>query len=105
MAVDVAALFVRRFFSGVSVGLITSAATVALADLHPGRRASVPAMVATSGNTGGLGLGPLLAGFFAQYLPAPTVLAFWVFLSFVIAAGIATVFVRETHRRRAGPID
>jgi len=43
-------------------------------------------MVTTAANMGGLGLGPLLAGLFAQFGPDPTVLVFEVYLA-VLATG------------------
>ena len=71
LAPDVAALLAARVVSGLSAGLMTGTATAALAELVPaaaGRRAS---LVATAANMGGLGLGPLVAGLFAQYRRTP----------------------------------
>ena len=81
LATSVGWLFLGRVLSGFSAGLMTGTATAALTDmLGPAkpRRASI---VATVANTFGLGLGPLLAGLFAQYLPHPTVLVFEVYLA------------------------
>ena len=62
-------LFVGRILSGLSAGLMTGTATATLTELiTAGRQAS---LVATAANMGGLGLGPLIAGLFAQYLPHP----------------------------------
>src|SRR5918999_289422 len=55
-------LFAGRILSGLSAGIVTGTATATLADLAGAslvRRASIVATVAT---TGGLGLGPILAG-------------------------------------------
>ncbi len=89
-----------RVLSGFSAGLMTGTATAALTDmLGPAkpRRASI---VSTVVNTGGLGLGPLLAGLFAQYLPRPTVLVFEVYLALLAAAALAVAWVPETVPQR-----
>jgi hypothetical protein len=46
--------------------------------------------------TGGLGLGPLLAGLFAQYSPNPTVLVFEVYLAILALAAAGLLLVPET---------
>lgn len=101
-AANVPMLLAGRLLSGVGVGLITSAATAALSELHKGQNKAFPAMISTAANMGGLGLGPLAAGLFAQYLPAPTVLVFTVFLALVAAVTVLTFFVPETHPRSPG---
>jgi MFS family permease len=100
VATSVGWLFLGRVLSGFSAGLMTGTATAALTDMlgpaNP-RRASI---VSTVVNTGGLGLGPLMAGLFAQYLPHPTVLVFEVYLAFLAAAALAVGWVPETVRER-----
>ena len=59
-------------------------------------KATAGSLVATVANTGGLGLGPLIAGLFAQYLPRPTVLVFEVYLAFLAVAALAVAWVPET---------
>jgi MFS family permease len=88
-------LFAGRVLSGISAGLVTGTATAALTDAYSGspRYAS---MVATAANIGGLGLGPLIAGLFAQFGPDPTVLVFEVYLAVLAVAAIGLVFVPET---------
>jgi MFS family permease len=103
LAPDVGVLFVGRILSGVSAGLVTGTATAALAELVPasaGRRAS---LVATAANMGGLGLGPLIAGLFAQYAPQPTVLVFEVYLAVLAVAGLCLLLVPETVSPRRRP--
>lgn len=100
LAANVGWLFVGRIFSGVSAGLIIGAATAALTELvqeSASRRAS---LVATAANMGGAGLGPLVAGLFAQYLPQPTVLVFEAYLGLLAMAALALAFVPETVTRR-----
>ena len=100
VATSVGWLFLGRVLSGFSAGLMTGTATAALTDmLGPAkpRRASI---VSTVVNTGGLGLGPLMAGLFAQYLPRPTVLVFEVYLGFLAVAALVVAWVPETVLRR-----
>ncbi|MFJ3403840.1 MFS transporter [Promicromonospora sp. NPDC090134] len=104
-AANVPMLLAGRFFSGVGVGLITSAATAALAEVYPGPNKAIPAVVSTAANMGGLGLGPLVAGFFAEYLPAPSTLIFAVFITLVTAVTLLTLFVPETNPRRVAKIN
>jgi MFS family permease len=95
-------LFLGRVLSGFSAGLFTGTATATLTDLAgPGgsRRASV---VSTVANIGGLGLGPLVAGLFAQYGPTPTVLVFEVYLAMLALAVLGVAVVPETVADRRG---
>lgn len=69
-------LYLARGLQGLSVGLVTgaiAAALVALERKHDHRRASVASTMAIS--IGG-GLGPMLGGVFASYLPLPMRLFF-----------------------------
>jgi MFS family permease len=60
-------------------------------------------MVATAANMGGLGLGPLIAGLFAQYGANPTVLVFEVYLGALAVAGLGLAVVPETVTDRQRP--
>jgi MFS family permease len=95
-------LFVGRVLSGLSAGLVTGTATAALTDLVAARAVRRASVVATVANIGGLGLGPLIAGLFAEYGPYPTVLVFCVYLGLlaVAAAGLLAVPETVTHRQR-----
>ena len=96
-------LLAGRVLSGLSAGLMTGTATAAMTELIPasaGRRASLTATAATMG---GLGLGPLIAGLFAQYAPHPTTLVFEVFLVILAVAGLCLPFVPETVNPRRRP--
>src|SRR5208282_2455182 len=102
-APDEGVLLVGRVLSGLSAGLMTGTATATLTELVPalaGRRAS---LAATAANMGGLGLGPLIAGLFAQYAPHPTTLVFEVYLALLAAAGLCLLFVPETVSPRRRP--
>src|SRR6201985_2510550 len=103
LAPNVGVLMAGRILSGFSAGLMTGTATATLTELIPasaGRRAS---LVATAANMGGLGLGPLIAGLFAQYGPHPTTLVFEVYLAVLAAAGLLLLLVPETVRPRTRP--
>ena len=101
LAPNVGWLFLGRLLSGLSAGLITGTATAALTELArpgSGRRAS---LVSSAVNTGGLGLGPLLAGLLAQYAPQPLVLPYLVQLGLVAVAGLGLLAVPETVSKRS----
>jgi MFS family permease len=87
-------LFVGRILSGLAAGLVTGTATAALTETGTNARRS--SRVATAANTGGLALGPLVAGLFAQYGPNPTVLVFEVYLAILALAGTALLLIPET---------
>jgi MFS family permease len=93
-------LFVGRVLSGISAGLVTGTATAALTDTYSGSSPRRASMIATAANIGGLGLGPLIAGLFAQFGPNPTVLVFEVYLGLLAVAAIGLEFVPETVRDR-----
>jgi MFS family permease len=57
-------------------------------------------MVATAANMGGAGLGPLMAGLFAEYLPQPTVLVFEAYLGLLVIAGLTLALAPETVTTR-----
>jgi MFS family permease len=95
-------LFPGRVLSGLSAGLVTGTATAALTETYRGSSSRHASMVATAANIGGLGLGPLTAGLFAQFAPDPTVLVFEVYLAVLAVAATGLAFVPETvsHRRK-----
>lgn len=99
-APDLGWLFPARVLSGFSAGLTTGTATAALADLAGRSGARKASMVATAVNLGGLGLGPLVAGLFAQYLPDKTTLIFEVYLAPVALAAAGLLLVPETVSTR-----
>jgi MFS family permease len=88
-------LLLGRVLSGFSVGLTTGTATAALAELHPDRRRATT--LATVANMGGLGLGPVVAGVLAQFLPGPTTTPFVALLVLLVPA-VALLRVPETAR-------
>jgi MFS family permease len=103
LAPDVGVLFAGRILSGVSAGLMTGTATATLTELIPASASRRASLVATAANMGGLGLGPLIAGLFAQYAPHPTVLVFEVYLALLAAAGLCLFVIPETVSPRRRP--
>jgi MFS family permease len=97
-AQSVSVLLLARFISGLGAGLLTGTATAALAELEPTCSPQRAARVATAANMGGLGLGPLIAGLFAQLAPDPTQLVFIVYLVFVFVCIGLVGFLPETVR-------
>ena len=103
LAPDLGALIAARIVSGLSAGLMTGTATATLTELVPASASRRASLVATAANMGGLGLGPLIAGLFAQYAPDPTVLVFEVYLAVLAVAGVFLFFVPETVSPRHRP--
>ena len=104
LAPNVEVLFVGRILSGLSAGLMTGTATAMLTELIPASASRRASLTATAVNMGGLGLGPLIAGLFAQYAPHPTVLVFEVYLAMLAVAGLCLFLVPETVSPRRRPI-
>jgi MFS family permease len=104
LAPNVGVLIAARILSGLSAGLMTGTATAALTELVPASASRRASLVATAANMGGLGLGPLIAGLFAQYAPQPTVLVFEVYLGVLAAAGLCLLLVPETVSPRRRPV-
>ena len=104
LAPNVGVLMAGRVLSGFSAGLMTGTATATLTELIPASASRRASLVATAANMGGLGLGPLIAGLFAQYGPHPTVLVFQVYLAVLAAAGLCLFLVPETVSPRRRPV-
>src|SRR5438477_999537 len=95
-AQDVAMLLAGRFLSGLGAGLLTGTATAGLAELETTGSQQRAARVATAANMGGLGLGPLVAGLFAQLAPDPTRLVFVVYLLLLVVVLLLVGMLPET---------
>lgn len=97
---DVPGLLAARVVNGVSVGILTATATAHLGELRAEARPTedgiVAASVAGAANLGGLALGPLVGGLFAEFLPDPLTLPHAVFLAVLIVCAIAVSAVPET---------
>src|SRR6202035_5762314 len=103
LAPNVGVLMAGRILSGFSAGLMTGTATATLTELIPASASRRASLVDTAVNMGGLGLGPLIAGLFAQYAPHPTTLVFEVYLVVLAAAGLSLFLVPETVSPRERP--
>jgi predicted MFS family arabinose efflux permease len=96
-------LFVGRVLSGVSAGLFTGAATATIIDLAaPGQRGRAT-LLATAVNTGGLGLGPLVAGAFSEAFGDPLRVVFVVDLALVVVLIVLVALIPEPGHRVARP--
>ena len=100
MWADVPGLIAARVVNGASIGILTATATAHLGELRaigkPDENAIVAASVSGAANLGGLALGPLIGGVFAEFLPDPLTLPHAVFLVVLIAAAIGLLLVPET---------
>ncbi len=76
VAQSVAWLLAARAVQGVAVGMLSGAATAALAELHPEGDRRKAALAATVVLTGGSAIGPLFGGILAEYGPSPLVLPY-----------------------------
>jgi MFS family permease len=103
LAPNVGVLIIGRILSGLSAGLMTGTATAALTELVPASASRRASLAASAANMGGLGLGPLIAGLFAQYAPDPTAAVFEVYLAVLAVAGLCLFLVPETVRPRRRP--
>ena len=96
----VAGLLVARVVSGISVGMLTATATAFLSELDAAGRGGMSRrraeIIATAANLGGIGFGPLVSGFLAQYVGAPLVVPYLVFEALMLAGVLALAFVPET---------
>lgn len=98
-----AGLLAARVFSGVSAGIFTGTATVAVIELVPPDWKRRATFVATAVNMGGLGLGPVTAGLLGEYAPWPLHLAYAVHLGLLALAVVAVWQAPETVERVARP--
>jgi MFS family permease len=103
LAPDLGTLIAARVVSGLSAGLMTGTATATLTELIPASASRRASLVATAANMAGLGLGPLIAGLFAQYAPHPTTLVFEVYLAVLAVAAFMVLLVPETVPLRTRP--
>jgi MFS family permease len=100
IAHSVPELLIGRLLSGLSAGIFTGTATAAVIEAAPESWRTRAAAVATVANIGGLGLGPLLAGFLVQYAPQPLHLAFALHIVLVVLAVAAILLAAETSQRQ-----
>jgi MFS family permease len=92
-------LLVGRLLSGFSAGVATGTGTAAVIEAAPEHWRTRATAAATVANIGGLGLGPLLAGFLVQYAPGPLMLSFVVHVALMVLAAASVAVVPETSPR------
>jgi len=97
-ATGIGLLIVARVVSGTAAGFATGTATAGLVELQPRGDRQAAAVVASGANMTGLGLGPLCAGVFAEYVAMPLHSVFWAYLGACALALAALAQVPETVR-------
>ncbi|HEV7623460.1 MAG TPA: MFS transporter [Amnibacterium sp.] len=99
------ALITGRFLSGIAVGLMTTAATAHLGELHhqhrPDASPTRARLVAVAANLGGIGLGPLIAGVLAQFAPDPLQVPYLVEEALLTIAVVTLAVAPETVTPRS----
>ena len=100
LAPTLAGLLAARLLSGVGIGMILSTATAYLTELHrlarPHAGGGRADLLATVANMGGIGLGPLVSGLLAQYVPGPLRTPYQLFLVLLLGAAAAVALAPET---------
>ncbi|WP_192243120.1 MFS transporter [Mesorhizobium silamurunense] len=105
-AENLAWLDAARILSGLGIGIGAGTGTAWLAELIEGEDKSRAAIIATSTNFVGLGLGALTSGLLAEYAPWPLRLTFAVYLALLVLVMLLIWRTRETvsERRRLSDI-
>jgi len=96
-------LMAGRLLSGVSAGIFTGTATVAVIEAAPEARRHTATFAATASNMLGLGCGPVVGGLIVQWLPQPMRAPYAVHLALLCVAALAVLSVPETARVAAQP--
>lgn len=99
-AENLAWLDIARILSGLGIGVGAGAGTAWLAELIEGKDKSRAAVITTSTNFIGLGVGALMAGLLAQYAPWPLRLTFAVYL---VLLALVTVVIWRTRETVSSP--
>jgi Na+/melibiose symporter-like transporter len=100
---DVGGIIVSRLIAGLGIGVLSAAATAHLNELHRAHRPDRPgfgATVAGVANMGGLAVGSLVGGLFAEFTAQPLQAPYLVFLGAFVVLAAAYAFVPETVARR-----
>lgn len=98
-----APLLAGRLLSGLSAGIFTGTASVAVIELAPPHLHGRATLVATAANMGGLGLGPAVAGVLARYVPLPLHACFALDLGLLALVAPGVWRAEETVRTAASP--
>ncbi|BAO94174.1 major facilitator superfamily (MFS) multidrug efflux pump (plasmid) [Caballeronia insecticola] len=92
------ALMLGRVLSGISAGIFTGTATVAVIEQAPQKWQRQATFAATASNVLGLGLGPVLSGVLVDLCPWPTRLSFAVHLALVVLGMFFIIRAPETAK-------
>ena len=103
---DLPGLLLARFICGLGIGMLTATATAHMTELHSAARPSAgprrAEMISTAANIGGLGLGPLLTGLMAEYVPMPLYTPYVVFAFLLLIGLLLMATVPETVKHVDG---
>ena len=88
-------LFIARTLNGLAAGLGAGALTAWIAELEPSHNKARAAIVASTGNLAGLGLGAIIAGLLAQYGPWPLRTSYVVYLMMLLIIVALTLAMPE----------
>ena len=99
LAENLAWLDIARILSGLGIGVGAGTGTAWLAELIEGEDKSRAAVIATSTNFVGLGVGALVSGLLAEYAPWPLRLVFAVYLAMLVLVTLLIWHTRETVAR------
>jgi MFS family permease len=100
---SLSALLVARVLSGLTAGIFTGTATAAVVELAPAERRDRAALLATTVNMGGLGLGPVLAGLLAEYAVLPLLLPYAIYLV-LLGVAVPCILVAPEVVETEGPV-
>lgn len=91
-------LLIARVLSGLSAGIFTGTATVAVVEQAPRAWKKGATLAATATNMLGLGLGPVIGGVLAQYAPSPLNLPYALHMGACLLAAVGLLCAPETVR-------
>ena len=97
-------LSIGRAINGFAAGLGAGALTAWIAELEPQKNRARAAVIASSGNLGGLAVGGVVSGLLAQYAAAPLRIVFVIYIATLIVVGMLLLRVRETVENRVESI-
>jgi len=95
-------LFLARALQGAAVGISSGALTAALLRTEPHGNAQKASLMASLATTAGGGLGPVLAGACAGWLPAPTRMCFLIEAGSLGVAGVGLLALPARLGRSSG---
>ncbi|NPC91578.1 MFS transporter [Bacillus sp. WMMC1349] len=93
-------LFFARALQGLSVGIISGAATAALSELNPFSNKKIAALIASISTAAGTAIGPAISGVIAEYTNYPTTFPYVFHLIVVLPLFFSLWFIPETIQSR-----